>query len=43
MDNPTPEQIKRYNELRDSGKTPLDATRIVRAEAQDQKPEKRSR
>lgn len=32
---PTPEQVKRYKELRDSGVSALDATRIVRAMAKD--------
>lgn len=31
--DPTPEQIRRYAQLRDSGYTPLEATRTVRAEA----------
>lgn len=30
---PTPEQIKRYKELRDSGVSAVEATRIVRAMA----------
>lgn len=42
-DQPTPtaEQIARYAELRDSGKTPIEATRIVRSEAKDKGGERR--
>lgn len=33
MDNqPTPEQVKRYNDLRDAGVSPLEATHTVRSE-----------
>lgn len=32
---PTPAQIRRYNELRDSGKNPIEAKRIIRAEAEE--------
>lgn len=32
---PTPEQVKRYAELRKAGTSPLEATRIVRAMTKD--------
>jgi len=34
---PTPEQVRRYAELRESGASALEATRTVRAEAASKK------